>query len=202
MIYSLSQVLVTIGNDKKHPLSRVFLGNLPETILKNTPFFLENMGTCMQPPYAFEGGGGGAGSSGMLGEGLLVVSPSSVPPPPHPTQPLFNANLVQVCWIHSWVVAGQKWPNFFLLVTILPHSPPPPPPPPPKDSWYTPGVIQQFLLPQMIVVKYLLRVLFQDSTVVSVCITLSQFINYWEPIVVILFTPSVQCIINYVNSRK
>ena len=65
-IYPLSRVFVTIGNYKKHPLSWVFSGNIPETMPQNTPF-PEKIGTRMQPPYhdcirvcvCVCGGGGG-----------------------------------------------------------------------------------------------------------------------------------------------
>ena len=53
----LSRVLVTIGNynNKK---SRAFLGNLPETTAKYTPF-PEKMGIRMRPLMHSSGGGGG-----------------------------------------------------------------------------------------------------------------------------------------------
>ena len=62
-IYPLSPVLVTINNYKKiiikHPLSRVFSGNLPETTPQIFPY-QEKMGTRMPPPICIRVGGEGA----------------------------------------------------------------------------------------------------------------------------------------------
>ena len=54
-----SQVLVTIGNYKKHPLFRAFSANLPQTTAKNTPLSRENGSTHAFEWGAFEGGGWG-----------------------------------------------------------------------------------------------------------------------------------------------
>ena len=55
----LSQVLVTIGNYKKHPLFRAFSGNLPETPAKIIPPFPRKWECACGPLVHSRGGGGG-----------------------------------------------------------------------------------------------------------------------------------------------